>query len=829
MADLRPAMVTFFVAAAMAAATVWGTEQFQQEQDRERVKHVAATYASAIQSNIERGLSATYPLAALVRHAQGNPKDFQSLATEMLPLYKGASALALAPHGVVREIIPLRGNEKAVGHDLMKDPTRDKEAIRARETGELTLAGPFALVQGGLAAAGRLPVYLDSAVGEPKQFWGFVSVLIRFPEVLESANLEQFALSGHAYTLSRVHPDTGQIHAIAESGGALMAPVSLPIVVPNGTWTFSAAPINGWGSTSRVAGKMALALLFSALAGWLASLLARNRRHRQELESRVEEATSELRLQEKVMRSVFDAAPVGISIASPDGRIVSANWRSCEILGLSVDEHLQRHVSSKQWQFVRPDGSVMPPEELPAVRSLKENARIDGVEMGVICDDGLHWLLVNAVPTPDPRLGVIVTFSDISERKRFEAELLAAKAAAVQANHAKSRFLAAASHDLRQPLSALSLFVSVLKTKCAENCTPLVSQIEACIDSLSELLIDLLDISKLDAGVVTPNASDFSVDDLLASLAAIYQGEAEVKGLQLRVRRCAAFGQIDVQLLKRVLGNLVANSIRYSAQGGVLIACRRHKGKHWIEVWDTGIGIAAENFGVIFEEFMQLGDESRNRGSGLGLAIVAKTAAVLGLELRLKSRPGRGSMFAIEIPTGNANAPKASHALERTSRALRIALVDDNTLVLQALTLALERDGHQVIAATNGAELLKRLGSHRPDTVISDYRLAAGETGFDIIDGLRRLFGGELPALLITGDTDPHLVRVMADRGTAVIYKPLQMDALQAFLRACIKNLSLPPIKSPQHEENHGRCDDETLNGVSTSRSTERHCYATPL
>ena len=376
-----------------------------------------------------------------------------------------------------------------------------------------------------------------------------------------------------------------------------------------------------------------------------------------------------------------------------------------------------------------------------------------------------------------------VFFRDITERKRVGAELVQAKASAEQANHSKSRFLAAASHDLRQPLAALSLFVGVLKRKSPPDCTELVSKIEVCIGSLSEMLTDLLDISKLDAGVVTPTPSDFSVDELLDSFVSLYTGEAELKGLRLRVRRSGAFGRTDPQLLHRILGNLVANAIRYTGQGGVLMACRCHQGKQWIEVWDTGIGIAAEKTSVIFEEFRQLGDESRNRGSGLGLAIVAKAAALLGLQIRLQSRPGRGSCFAIEVPPGRASRPMITATSLAPVRPLRIAMVEDHTLVLQALTLALARDGHDVIAATSGSALLAKLGRQGPDLLISDYRLAQNETGFEVIDAVRSQFGVALPVILMTGDTDPALVRIMADRGVAVLYKPLQMDALQTFIR----------------------------------------------
>jgi CheY-like chemotaxis protein len=241
-------------------------------------------------------------------------------------------------------------------------------------------------------------------------------------------------------------------------------------------------------------------------------------------------------------------------------------------------------------------------------------------------------------------------------------------------------------------------------------------------------------------------------------------------------------------LLHRIIGNLVDNAVQHTEHGGILIACRNHAGKKWLEVWDTGSGIPEDKTAVIFEEFRQLGDDARNRGSGLGLAIVAKTAALLGLQIRLRSRLGRGSMFAVELPQGSQLAPVQNHFMPQAPRQLRIALVEDNPEVLQALVMALQSAGHEVIAAKTGKQLLESLLGKAPDMIISDYRLAAAETGFHVISAVRAVFGEDLPALLITGDTDPSMVRFMADQGITVQYKPLQFDRLQAFIASATGN-----------------------------------------
>lgn len=394
-----------------------------------------------------------------------------------------------------------------------------------------------------------------------------------------------------------------------------------------------------------------------------------------------------------------------------------------------------------------------------------------------------RWFRMRAHCLPGKRRGAVVAHEDITELKQAVEDQKAAKAEAEQSNNAKSRFLAAASHDLRQPLAALSIYVGLLKNMGKPSDTPLIDNMVNCVSSLSELLSDLLDVSKLDAGVVRPELTDFSVTELLENLVSVHAPEAALKGLRLGCLAPDLTAHTDPILFQRIIGNLIANAIRFTEHGGVLVAGRRRQGKTWIEVWDTGIGIPEEKISEVFEEFTQLGHDDRNRGSGLGLAIVAKTAALLNLQIRVRSRPGRGSMFAIEVPPGRASATRPRR--QPRHRLLHIALVEDNLAVRTAMTYALEAMGHQVVAAPSGKELLDALASRTPDIIISDFRLAHGETGFEAIAAAREVFGEKLPALLITGDTDPKLMRSMADRGIVVQHKPLEIEALQV----CIDQL----------------------------------------
>lgn len=370
---------------------------------------------------------------------------------------------------------------------------------------------------------------------------------------------------------------------------------------------------------------------------------------------------------------------------------------------------------------------------------------------------------------------------DITELKKVQADLEKAKEEADRANEAKSKFLAAASHDLRQPLQALSLYLGVLEGRATEGDGPVFQHIDSCLSNLNELLRDLLDLSKLDAGVVNLEVTDFAIAQLLNKIASSRLPEAGERHLRLRVLPTGLVARTDPILLERLLGNLVDNAVRYTDHGGIVIGCRRRQGKIWIEVWDTGIGIPKDKTGAIFEPFTQLGnpERSREKGSGLGLAIVTKIAALLGLDIRVSSTPGKGSMFAVEIPLGEAPAAVAPVMARVAKKSLRIALVEDDGSVRDATAFALEEMGHQVVVAATIRDLVRRLKKQAPDMIIADYRLNGQETGFDAIATVRTAFPESIPAVVFTGDTDPEIVRELIGRGVRVLHKPLSFDDLE--------------------------------------------------
>lgn len=479
------------------------------------------------------------------------------------------------------------------------------------------------------------------------------------------------------------------------------------------------------------------------------------------------------------LSAIIGHSPSALSLKHPDGRYALANPNIQRIHHLAEEEILGKT-----------DFDLYPEETARRLRAndelvLRTQARHSIQE--IIPVDGQERIFMSHIfPVPDAtgNLLYICRISlDITERVRYENDLKTAMVEVERANNAKSRFLAAASHDLRQPLSAISLYAGLLKNTPRPSDQKVVASMQECIGSLSALLTDLLDLSKLEAGVVKPTVSNFSVVELFEGIQSLQMPEALTKGLSLRCIPSTLTGRTDIVLFRRLLNNLVSNALRYTEHGGVLIGCRRWQGKTWVEVWDTGIGIPADRTAEIFEEFKQLGDQARNQGSGLGLAIVSKMAALLGLGIRVRSRPGRGSVFAVELPLGEAECVMpASPPHAPTTRALRIAFVEDNPMVRDAMLAGLRGLGHEIVATATKASLLAELKHFVPDIVVSDYRLTQGETGIEVIAAVRSHLRTELPAILITGDTDPDLLRSMSARGIAVLHKPVDLDTLQAYL-----------------------------------------------
>jgi CheY-like chemotaxis protein len=305
---------------------------------------------------------------------------------------------------------------------------------------------------------------------------------------------------------------------------------------------------------------------------------------------------------------------------------------------------------------------------------------------------------------------------------------------------------------------------------------------------MDELFRSLLDISKVDAGAVKAQVCTFALAPMLARAKLEFEPQARVKGLRLRVVRTSAYAKSDPVLVERILRNLVSNAIRYTEAGGVVVGCRNHRGAIRICVYDTGVGIEPAEQSLVFEEFYQVGNKERDRskGLGLGLAIVERLAKLLDAPVTLLSRAGRGSLFAFDLQPGGpaelpaAIGPRRTGGRRRDLADTLVVVVDDEELILDAAKTLLAQWNCSVIAATSGQDALRQLADslRPPDVLICDYRLRDNENGVGVVEAIRNEFNTEIPALLITGDTDPDQIRKITASGLALLHKPLSEDEL---------------------------------------------------
>lgn len=362
------------------------------------------------------------------------------------------------------------------------------------------------------------------------------------------------------------------------------------------------------------------------------------------------------------------------------------------------------------------------------------------------------------------------------------------------ANLAKSRFLASASHDLRQPVHALGMFVGALRDRpLDEASTRLVRQIQNSVSALDGLFGAILDISRLDAGVIESRPRAFAIQPLLERICRDEMSEVNRKGIVLRLVPCSLIVQADPVLLERVLRNLVSNAVRYTDSGRVVVGCRRGS-RLSIEVWDTGCGIPADQQDLIFQEFHQIGnpERDRTRGLGLGLAIVQRLTRILHAPLQLHSQPGKGSVFKLSVAlaaAGEAIVEAPREIALVMAHPLFILVIDDEVAIQEAMTVLLTGWGHRVVAAGSCAQMLEQAAAFTsaPDLIISDYRLRNDEDGIAVIEQLRSEFNSDIPAIIVTGDTAPDRIREAMASGCLLMRKPVS----NVRLRMAIADLAI--------------------------------------
>ena len=386
-----------------------------------------------------------------------------------------------------------------------------------------------------------------------------------------------------------------------------------------------------------------------------------------------------------------------------------------------------------------------------------------------------------------------------AELEHSRAQLASARDEAVTANAAKSRFLAAASHDLRQPIHALRLFAEALgegddKLRMRE----MARRIRDSADSLTAMFDELLDLSRLESGAVEARLTEFPLGPLIDQLVAELEADATGDGIGLRRVATSAVVRTDPMLFRRILQNLLVNALRHTERGRVLIGCRRRGGELRVEVWDTGPGIPENKRSEVFREFTQLDQKRRSEGLGLGLAIVERLTRLLGCRVELESEVGRGSVFRIWVPLCSPRSntrPSVSSAPVVGGMASRmVVVIDEDLQILESMRVLLEAWGCDLVLARTAQDALEGLAQRgrTPDVIIADYSLDEGETGVDAIEEIRRACGERVPAFIITGETDRDVLERVRLAGLAHLTKPIPPARLRAALAFAQRNRAVP-------------------------------------
>ena len=505
---------------------------------------------------------------------------------------------------------------------------------------------------------------------------------------------------------------------------------------------------------------------------------------------------------EAYFRNVLESAPDAIVIIDHYGKIAVVNRQAEEMFGYTREEML-----GKEIEFLLPED--VRDKHISHRTAYSRDPRLRPMGIGMDLrgkrKDGSSFPVEISLSPVTSATGSFVSsvIRDVSARKKLELDLIAAREEAERANKANSAFLAAASHDLRQPVQALSLLTGALRrTAKDELVLEMVESQQHSLDAMTNLLNSLLDISRLDAGKVEPDFEDFPIRRLIDRLSAEFSRQARQKDLQFSACECDTIVRSDPNLLGEIVQNLVSNAIRYTDKGNVMLTCSEDDGQLEIGITDTGIGIEADQIHQIFQEFHQIKIPGQNKeGFGLGLAIVKRLADLLDHKVTVASDPGNGSTFSVTIPivaTSRAAQDKDSGTStddEVEPASGLIILIEDDVQVANAWGLLLEAEGFRVATASSAKEaraVVEHLDSP-PELIISDFHLLDGSTGVEAVAEIRRRFDQIIPAFIVSGDTSKMVQEARSTDNCAIMNKPVNTDHLLKVAKEAIVTGIVPP------------------------------------
>jgi len=530
----------------------------------------------------------------------------------------------------------------------------------------------------------------------------------------------------------------------------------------------------------------------------------------------LDETSQELRFSRQLLQATMENVSQGIAVADAEARIVAWNRRYLEMFNYPDGMvYVGRPVADLiRWNALRGEFGDTDPDEQVEKRLAHMRAGHSYVIQRLRRTGRVYE--IRGQPMPDG--GYVTTFTDITEYKQTEQALReatqtleqrvaertseletalgaqqAAKRLAEEANATKTRFVAAASHDLLQPLNAARLFASALEERSTDSdVIEIAGRIDSSMRAAEEVLDDMLDIARIESGTMRSEIADFALADVFEALERQFAAVAQRRGLRLRITRPACHVRSDRVLLRRVLQNLISNALRYTQRGGVLVACRRRGTRVLIEVWDTGPGIPEQHQRAIFDEFHRLDRTSPwgEHGLGLGLSICDRIARLLGLQLELRSEPGRGTVFRVRVPVASAPVATLETAPEPVAApsslvAVTVLCVDNEPEILDGMASLMSRWGAKILSATDAATARELAARERPSALLADYRLGKGDPdGLELLVELCPPDGTGPAGALVTADHSIALAERARELGFPVLRKPVKPGALRALLGA---------------------------------------------
>lgn len=503
---------------------------------------------------------------------------------------------------------------------------------------------------------------------------------------------------------------------------------------------------------------------------------------------------TELQLSSSELEAFLHASPDGLVIVDTQGKIVFVNTQAEHLFGYARNELLGRPIEMLIPEAARTQHLALRGEYLASPRPRPMGA---GMELFGLRRDGSTFPAEIGLSPVHTASGTYVssTIRDVRDHKRIEAQLIEAKQSAERASRAKSRFLATASHDLRQPMQTLGMLNSALSRSARDEQPRRTVALQGqALGAMSDLLDSLLDISKLETGVIEPDITDCRVATIFERLHAEFQSQAQAKGIELLVAAGGGAVRTDSTLLEQVLQNLLANAIRYTEQGHVQLRCVSDADHIRIEVLDTGSGIPPDELDAIFDEFYRIPRTSAEHagGLGLGLSIVRQLTDLLEHPLHVESTPGAGSCFAVHVPKGKPAAASDAgekSADETTASNALILIIDDDNEVAEATAMLLEIVGYRTLIAADAVVARERLASAggAPNAIICDFHLSRGTSGIDAIRDIRTALQAQVPAVLVTGDTSASVAeRLKALETCHLLSKPVDTDELLQLLQSLV-------------------------------------------